>query len=239
MNTQSHIYRNGARWVRAAVLIWCLGVIGALVVHRARAAESAATIRGTVKDQAGKPQAKIKVQVCGMEKFSDGAWTRELKTGLMPSFTTDKEGRLAIPLHRADIAYDLYFDKPGLAPAFLYRISGSSGELSVVLKRGLTVSGKVTRSSGGKVESVAGASVELRLPYVDLWYQRRTVTDREGRYSFQVTPPPEGRKWQVVFEGKVIQLEVKEGKAVAAPDFDSGAKLREGQNRSGKEAPGE
>lgn len=228
-----------ARPGRAAVVTLSIGVIGALILHCAWAAEPAATILGTVKDEAGKPLAKVKVRVCGLEKFSDGTWKRELRLGLMPSYATDKNGRFALPLYEAGMAFDLYFDKPGFAPAFLYRISGSSNALSVVLKRGMTVTGTVKRSAGGKVEPVAGATVELRLPYVDLWYQRRTLTDCEGRYTFQVTPPPEGRKWQVVFEGKVIQLEVKEGKAVAGPDFDAGAKLREGQNRSGKEAPGE
>ena len=234
MSNQKQRCGSRARPGRAAVTTWSAGLICAFMMHCAQAAEPVAPIRGVVKNEAGKPLAEVKVQVCGMERFSDGAWTRELRLGLMPDFTTDKAGRFVIPLHQSNTAYDLYFDKPGLAPTFLYRISGASNELNIVLKRGITVTGKVRRSAGGKVEPVVGATVELRLPYADLWYQRRTQSDREGRYTFQVTPQPDRGKWQVVFEGKVVQLGVKEGKPVAGPDFEVGAGSGGDEKGSGK-----
>src|SRR5208337_1249217 len=116
-----------------------LAVFIAFVVLCARAAEPVAGIRGVVRDEAGKPLAQVKVQVCGMEKFSEGTWSRELRLGLMPSYATDKAGCFLIPIGEVGMAYDLYFDKVGFAPAFLYRIGNSSNELSVVMKPGVAV----------------------------------------------------------------------------------------------------
>ena len=202
------------------------------------AAEPTTGARGVVSDEAGTPLPQVKVQLCGMENFSHGIWSRVLRLGLMPSYTTDNEGRFAIPIGETGMAYDLYFDKPGFAPTFLYRISSSSNELSIVMKRGLVVTGTVRRAVDGKLEPVSGASVELRRPYVDLWYQQRTLTDDQGRYTFRVTPPPADRKWQMVFAGQVVQLEVKEGQPVAGPDFEVGAKTRgdgQGQRKEASE----
>lgn len=187
----------------------------------ASAADPVAAVRGVVKDKGGRPLAEVKVQLCGLETLHDGTWTRELRLGVMPSYSTDKNGRFVLPFHERGMRYDLYFDKAGFAPAFLYAISSSSPELSVVLTRGVAVTGTVRRPADGKLEPVSGATVELRLPYVDLWYQHRALTDHEGRYTFQMTPPPAGRTWQVVFAEKVVQLEVKEGKPVVGPDFEA------------------
>jgi len=200
-----------------------LAVFIAFVVLCARAAEPTARIRGVVRDEAGMPLAQVKVQVCGMEKFSEGTWSRELRLGLMPSYATDKEGRFLIPIGELGMAYDLYFDKVGFAPTFLYRVAGSSNELSVVMKPGVAVTGTVRQRVDGKLAPVSGASVELRRPYVDLWYQQRTLTDDQGRYAFRVTPPPADRKWQIVFAGKVVQVEVNEGQPAAGPDFEAAA----------------
>ena len=204
-----------------------LAVFIAFVVLCARAAEPTTGIRGVVRDAAGTPLAQVKVQVCGMEKFSEGTWSRELRLGLMPSYATDKEGRFLIPIGEVGMAYDLYFDKVGFAPTFLYRIASSSNELSVVMKPGVAVTGTVRRRVDGKLEPVSGASVELRRPYVDLWYQQRTLTDDQGRYTFRVTPAPADRKWQMVFAGEVVQVEVNEGQPVVGPDFEVGAKAGE------------
>jgi len=165
------------------------------IAGRLAAAEPSATVRGVVKDEEGRPLAEVKVQLCGPEKSHKGTWTRELRTGWMPSYTTYKDGRFAIPFHEPDLRYDVYFDKPGYAPAFLNGIESTSAELEVVMKHGIGVTGTVKRLVKGKLEPVSGASVELRLPYVDLWYQQRTVTDEQGRYSFRVTAPPANRKW--------------------------------------------
>ena len=183
------------------------------------AAEPAGQIRGIVKNEQGAPVPSVKVQMCGFETLDGGTWRRELRTGLMPSYTTDDEGRFIIPVQDPSMRYDFFCDKPGYAPAFLYAVTNNSPELTVVLTRGLTVSGTVRRLVNGKPEPVTGSQVELRLPYVDLWYQQRTTTDSHGQYRFQVTPIP-GRKWQVVFVGEVVQLDVQEGQPVQGPDFD-------------------
>jgi hypothetical protein len=191
----------------------------ALAAWCARAADPTATVGGAVNDEGGRPLAEVKVQVCGLETLHDGTWTRVFRLGWMPSYSTDQNGRFVLPFHEPGMRYDLYFDKVGYAPAFLHAISSSSPELSVVMKRGLAVTGTVKRLVGGKLEPVSGTTVELRLPYVDLWYQQRTLTDNDGRYTFRVTPPPAGRKWQVAFADEVVPLEVSEGKPVVGPDF--------------------
>jgi hypothetical protein len=196
-----------------------------LVTCSAWAAETAWGIRGIVRDEAGKPLAAVKVQLCGREHLEDGIWTRPpLTTGLWPSYATDKEGRFAIPSVGPDSALDLYFDKEGYAPVILYRVRGSTNALSVVMKRGLALVGHVQRRVGEKLEAVSGATVELCLPHDDLWYQQRTRTDPEGRYVFQVTPPPDGKKWQVVYGDERVQVEIEEGKPVAGPDFEAPVK---------------
>jgi hypothetical protein len=183
------------------------------------AASTADAIRGIVKDEQGSPLSDVKVQVCGLEKLDGGMWRREIRLGEMPSYTTDKEGHFTIPVRDSQLRYDFYCDKPGYAPAFLYAVTNNSPELTVVLHRGLTITGTVRRLVNGKPEPVTGTQVELRLPYVDLWYQQRTMTDSKGQYRFQVTPTP-GRKWQVVFAGEVVPFEVNEGQPIEGPDFE-------------------
>ncbi len=174
------------------------------------------SIHGIVKDEQGSPLAGVKVQMCGLEKGGN----REIRLGEMPCYWTDKEGRFVVPVREEDMRYDFYFDRPGYAPTFLYAVTNNGPELTVVLTRGLTVTGTVKRLVNGTVEPVTGTEVELRLPYVDLWYQQRTLTDPNGRYTFHVTPETGGRKWQVVFAGEVVQLDVKEGRQVQGPDFE-------------------
>ena len=174
-------------------------------------------IVGIVKDEQGAPLADVKIQMCGLEKLHDGNWRRELRSGAMSPYSTDKDGRFLVSVHEADIRFDFYCDKPGYAPVFLDGVTNGSPELNVILKRGLTVTGTVQRMVGGKPEPVSGTQVELRLPSNDLWYQQRTSTDTDGKYTFHVSPPDHD-KWQVVFLGKVVELDVKEGEPVKAPD---------------------
>jgi hypothetical protein len=190
-----------------------------LIAQALHAAEPVGQIRGIVKNEQRAPLPSVKVQMCGFETLADGTWRRELRTGLMPSCTTDDEGRFIIPVQDPSMRYDFFCDKPGYAPAFLYAITNNSPELTVVLQRGLTVTGTVRRLVNGKPEPVTGSQVELRLPYVDLWYQQRTMTDPNGQYKFQVTPIP-NRKWQVVFAGEVVPLDIEEGQPVHGPDFE-------------------
>jgi hypothetical protein len=183
------------------------------------AAQQAGNIVGIVKDEQGSPLADVKIQMCGLEKLDNGNWRRELRLGMMPAYSTDKDGRFVVPVNEADMRFDFYCDKPGYAPTFLYCITNPSPELNVVMKRGLTVTGTVKRMAGGKLEPVSGTQVELRLPYEDLWYQQDTSTDNDGKYTFHVSPPDHGM-WQVVFSGEVVKLDVAEGQPVKGPDFE-------------------
>jgi hypothetical protein len=202
------------------------GVAALLLAGQALyAAQPAGNIIGIVKDEQGSPLADVKIQMCGLEKLHNGNWQRELRLGEMPSYSTDKDGRFVVPVHETDIRFDFYCDKPGYAPTFVYCITNQSSELDVVLKRGLTVTGTVKRMAGGKAGPVSGTQVELRLPSEDLWYQQRTGTDNDGKYTFHVSPPDHG-KWQVVFSGEVVELDVKEGQPVKGPDFEVAVSVR-------------
>jgi hypothetical protein len=183
------------------------------------AAPPAGDIVGIVRDEQGSPLADVKIQMCGLEKLTNGNWQRELRLGEMPSYFTDKQGRFVVPVRETDIRFDFYCDKPGYAPTFLYGITNQSPELEVVLKRGLTVTGTVKRMTGGKAMPVSGTQVELQLPFEDLWYQQRTLTDDNGQYTFHVSPPDHGA-WQVVYAGEVTKLDVEAGQPVKGPDFE-------------------
>ena len=124
------------------------------------AAQQAGNIVGIVKDEQGSPLADVKIQMCGLEKLDNGNWRRELRLGMMPAYSTDKDGRFVVPVNEADMRIDFYCDKPGYAPTFLYGITNPSPELNVVMKRGLTVTGTVKRMAGGKLETESGTQVE-------------------------------------------------------------------------------
>ena len=177
-------------------------------------------ISGMITDVKGLPLADVRIQIMGIEKLHDGKWTRELRLGDVAVLMSQKDGRFEIPLKEADVRYDLCFDKDGFAPAFLSEVSAESPSLTVVLQRGTTVVGHVTRAAGLGRQPVAGAKVELQLPGPDFWYQKPTATDSNGAYSFQVTEPPKGRKWLVNYAGKRSPFAVKEGERVNGPDFE-------------------
>jgi len=191
-----------------------------LLAVRAQAQPTVATVRGLVTDEKGTPLEAVTVQVSGLEKFRDGDWHREIRLGEMPSHTTDKEGRFVLPFYETDIRYDLWFEKDGFAPTFLYGISGKSQELKVVMRRGMPLSGTITRLVNGRQEPVVRTTIELKLPSEDLWYQRRTATDNKGKYMFRVSPPPKERKWLLVFFGEVVELDIKQGEPVPGVDFE-------------------
>ena len=195
------------------------GVVALLLAGQVLHAQPADSITGIVRDEQGAPLADVKIQMCGLEKFSGGTWRREMRLGEMPAYSTDQDGHFVVPVRENDLRFDFYCDKPGYAPVFLHAITNQSPELAVVLKRGLTVTGTVQRMAGGKLEPVGGAQVELQLPSEDLWYQQRTSTDHNGKYSFHVSPPDHGA-WQVVFSGEAVKLDVAAGRPVKGPDFE-------------------
>ena len=115
------------------------------VVSIAHAATPLARVSGVVTDESGDPIEGVKAQLCGMETLQNGVWKRVYRWGIRPYWTTDKQGRFTIEFGEPDIRYDLLFEKRGLAPTFLYGISAESGELKVVLREGVIVTGTDTR----------------------------------------------------------------------------------------------
>jgi hypothetical protein len=212
-------------------LVFCLGLLSPL------SARSADSIRSVVVDEQGKALAGVFWRISGLEVLRDGKWTFEIRSGDAPWNSTDNEGRFEITF-REPLRYDLQFHKPGYAPAFLCEIGTNSPGLKVALKRGQILHGTVTRLVEGKRKPAVNEQVELRLPCRDLWYQERATTDHNGKFEFRVcappfeprTPPgnilrgdgepPRQWKWQVVFAGKVVQVDVNDGEPIKPVDFE-------------------
>ena len=201
-------------------MMFYLAVLALLFGTHADAAEPIATAHGLVADEKGNPLDHVTVQMCGMEEFRDGAWVRVVNLGKMPSYSSDQDGRFAIPFNRKHIRYDVWFDRLGFAPTFLYGISAESREIKVVMKRGALLSGTVTRLVNGAKAPVFATMVELRIHTWDMGYRQRAITDLEGRYTLRVCLPPGQSKCVVVFAGEAVQVHVKEGDPLPAVDFE-------------------
>jgi len=197
-----------------------LAVLVALLAGIAYAANPTGTVPGVVTDEKGRPLEGVRVQVCGIEEFRNGGWVRERRSGEMPWQMTKKDGRFVVKLGGADVRYDIWFDKRGFAPTFLYGISAESEPLKIVLKRGVLVTGTVTRLVRGREKPVQGARVMLTGPGTDLMYEQESFTDHEGRYTFRASRAPTGKKWDVVlFYSERVELDIGEHGPVAGPDF--------------------
>jgi len=184
------------------------------------AADPVKTVSGIVTDEGGNPLENVRWIISGRKELRNGAWIRVIRTGFPREHFTESNGRFAIPFYESNVKYDLQFDKPGYAPCFLYDISSDAGEINVVMRRGLVTRGKVVRVVNGQRRPVLGTMVQLRLPSEDLWYQKRAFTDMNGKYTFRVCQPPKPRKWQVVFAGEVVQLDIEQGKPAEGVDFE-------------------
>ena len=182
-------------------------------------AEPLATVSGLVIDEDRNALEGVKVQLCGMETLQHGVWKRERTFGLMRSWTTGKYGRFKFEFGGKDVRYDLWFEKSGFAPTFLYGISAKSGELIVVLRKGVIVTGTVTRLVKGVEKPVEAAEVLLLGPRTDLGYRQRSLTDHKGRYRFRASPAPEGKTWYVIFLNQGIDIKVGDKGPVPGPDF--------------------
>jgi serine/threonine protein kinase/uncharacterized membrane protein len=175
------------------------------------------TVTGQVTDQSGKPLANVRWRISAVEEWSDGRWQLVLNLGLPQWALTDAEGRFEVPFHGRQ-RFDLQFDKWEFGPAFLYQVSSEARDLKVIMKPGILVRGKVNSSAGG--EELHTLRAELRLPGRDIWYQQESPVDRDGHFALYAGLPPTepGRtgpaQWQVVCAGKVIPLDVTEGKPV-------------------------
>jgi len=197
-------------------------------------------VRGQIVNEAGKPMAGAIWRIAGTEVLKDGKWTRENRLGAAIDAFADAEGRFVIS-YGEPIRFDLQFHQPGYAPGFLYEIGADSPDLKVTLKRGEIIHGKVTQNVNGKKVAVARKLVELRLPSSDVWFQEQVSTDANGKFEFRACAPPREpplppgnsfgplrnqdppteRKWQVVCNGNVVQVDVKDGQAVEPVNFES------------------
>jgi hypothetical protein len=202
-------------------------------------AQARDSVKGQVVDETGKPLEGVTWRISGIEELRDGKWTRVHRTGEPCENTTDGEGRFVVPF-RERLRYDLQFRKFGFAPAFIFEVSADSPEIRLTMKRGESIHGTVKRLTDGQLKPVPMASVELRLPSWDLWYQERVFTGPRGEFEFRACAPPseppfpsgnlvEGtgkqdsplkRKWQVVYEGEVVEIDVHDGEPVEAVDFE-------------------
>lgn len=224
---------SGFVQIRTQLLLGTLCFLSILTVL------AADIVRGQVVDEKGKPLTGVGWKISGIEDLHDGKWTQVNYSGGAIENLTDAEGSFAIPFH-SPRRYDLQFHKSGFAPTFVFEIAADSPTLKVTLKRGETIHGMVTHLVDGKPKPLPGETVELRLPAWDFWYQERAITDRDGKFEFRACAPPDEpaipsgnfpgsatnqdsqpkRKWQLVCAGKIVQVNVRDGKAVEAVDFE-------------------
>ena len=179
---------------------------------------------GRVTDQAGTPLGQVRWRISAVEKWQDGQWTLPSLTYLprsdQPEFVTDSEGRFELKFPEK-ARYDLQFDKDGYAPVFLYQVGSDAGELHVVMKEGVAVRGSIVGMDGSPLTGKAQLVVKLRYPSRDVWFQTSTHVDAQGRFEFPHVSPPtkapfwkDPAQWQIVCLGKVVPIDVAEGKPV-------------------------
>ena len=144
-------------------------------------------IQGLVQDEKGNALEGVRWRISGQEEFINGNWQRILQLGLVDWNLTDKNGQFLISIPQRT-RYDIQLEKLGFAPQFLYRISSNPSKITVVMSKGIPISGTITTNIDGKLEPVQGTTVDLKLPSEDLWYQTQTHTDQYGKYSFYVMP---------------------------------------------------
>ena len=142
------------------------------------------SIKGQVVDETGKPLEGVTWMISGIEELHDGKWTRVHRTGVPRKDTTDDEGRFVVSFPER-LRYDLQFRKSGFAPAFIFEVSADSPEIRLTMKRGERIHGTVKRLIDGQLKPVPMASVELRLPSWDFWYQERVFTGPSGEFEFR------------------------------------------------------
>ena len=218
-------------------LLFTVACVLTLLPLSAKAADS---VQGQVVDSNGTPLAGVAWKISGIEQLENGKWRRVHRSGLPYESSTDTNGRFTV-LFRERLRYDLQFHKSGFAPAFVYEIGADANQLKVMLKRGESIHGTVTHLVEGNWKPLPGQTVELRLPSWDFWYQQRTLTDNNGKFEFRACAPPiepsnpEGnrnllggakdndsqpkRKWQLTCAGKVVEIDVVDGKPVEPVNF--------------------
>ncbi|HEU6449271.1 MAG TPA: protein kinase [Verrucomicrobiae bacterium] len=176
------------------------------------------TVIGHVIDQSNKPLAGIRWRISGIEEWRDGQWELIHNLGFPQWKLTDSSGRFQLTFHGRQ-RFDLQLDGEEFAPAFLYEISSDSKDLNVVMKPGIPVNGTVIASNSNRIPGYV--NVELQLPGRDVWYQRETITDADGRFTFYVgaplTEPNKAfpAKWQVACAGQTFPFDASIEKSIS------------------------
>jgi hypothetical protein len=248
-----------AVWSALVVGVSVLALRTWLVNESDGAADRVPKLSGIIVDEDGRPLKGVKVRVSGVEKkLSDGKWDRNRRCAfLMPQVTIDDAGRFTsdesaftLPSKEQEIRVNLWFEKDGYAPTFVYGVRPDKDDLKVVMEPGIQIAGNVRRSIKGKLESVDGAAVELRLAsdmetqrrafrdpltYVlkeggDLPYRHRVFTDSSGEYVISVPMPPEGKKWFVVCMDEAAAIGLSDERHAKGPDFVVAVEARHDTN---------
>jgi len=171
-----------------------------------------------VVDEKGKLQDEVLWRISTIEELRDGKWALIHYSGLPYESITDSNGFFGVPFNRP-CRYDLQFYKEGFAPAFLFQVATDSPGIKVILKRGESIHGIVSRRVDGKLVPVAEETVVLRLPSRGFWYQDSVVTDKAGKFEFRACAPPIDPtslkpKWQVVVKKQILEIDVQDDKPV-------------------------
>ncbi len=190
----------------------------------AAAAMAENSVQGLVVDENNNPVQGVVWKISAIEEMLDGRWTLVHYSGVPVENMTDKDGIFIIRFDKIK-RYDLQFYKAGFAPTFLYQVPSNSPELKVVLKRGESIHGTVSRIDFGSLVPVKKEMITLRLPTRDFWYQEKIFTDANGSYGFRVSAPqvePDGikHKWQVVVADKAVEVDVQDGRPVDELNFE-------------------
>ena len=174
---------------------------------------------GTVVDAGGKPLAGATVQVSGIEVFQDGVWQREMRLGLMPSYTTDERGMFELQYSEKErLRYDLWAVKHGYAPTFVSAVSSDLDPPRIALERGIEITGRVSRNTGEETHGLAGAAVVLEHPTADLWYTQTVYTNTDGDYTLRIPTTRDGH-WQARFLDETAELVPSRKSIPVAPHF--------------------
>ncbi len=173
------------------------------------ASANAGTITGRVVDERGEPIAHAEWAVTGYERPDGGL---DFPSGSAHRGTTDENGRFAIDV-RPQYRYDLHFDHFAHAPSFAFRVAHDATDLSVTLRKGHVVKGRVVRIDRDEQANKLrmDAVVTLMLPARGTWYHRELHTDAAGRFEYRIDSPPpfpdgRERRWQLRFAGETIEL---------------------------------
>jgi hypothetical protein len=180
----------------------------------------------------------------------------------MPRVQVEKSKfTLAEPMEERPTRANFWLEKEGFAPTYVGGLLPGVTDRTVVLQRGVQVSGKVERIVNGKRVPVDHAALELRCLGGDLDYQRlyfrhpletamqdggdlgfrQTIfSEIDGQYVFFITPPPSGKQWFLVCLDEAVTLDVRAGQLIKGPDFTVTVQVEKQEPptvRSGARAP--